>query len=121
MAAVRYTWMFRAAAFVYLLFGGFAIWRYGLTDFDPTNRPWGVGFGVFAALIGIFLFRGARLAITLSAIAAALVAICATLGVPMVNGPVILLFALVAVVAGAYAVMAARVLLPGDRGEPPTG
>ena len=87
MAAARYTWMFRAAAVVFLLFGGFAIWRYGLTQYDPAHRLWGVGFGLFAALVGIFLFRGSRLAITLSAIAAALIAICATLGVPMVNGP----------------------------------
>ena len=121
MAAVRYTWMFRAAAVVYLLFGGFAIWRYGLTGYDPAHRVWGVGFGVFAALIGIFLFRGAKLAITLSTIGAAVIAICATVGVPMVNGPAILLFALVAIVTGVYAVMAARVLLPRDRGEPPTG
>ena len=121
MAAARYTWMFRAAAVVFLLFGGFAIWRYGLTQYDPAHRLWGVGFGLFAALVGIFLFRGSRLAITLSAIAAALIAICATLGVPMVNGPAILLFALVAIVTGVYAVLAARVLLPGDRGDPPAG
>ena len=120
MAAVRYTWMFRAAAAVYLLFGLSAIWRFGLTGYDPSHRAWGVGFGLFAVLVGIFLFRGAKLATALSTIAAALIAICATLGVPMVNGPAILFFALVAIVAGVYAVLAARVLLPRDRREPPT-
>lgn len=112
--------MFRAAAAVYLLFGLSAIWRFGLTDYDPSHRVVGLAFGVLAALIGIFLFRGAKLAITLSTIAAAVIAICATLGVPMVSGPQILFFALVAIVAGIYAVLAARVLLPRDRGEPPT-
>ena len=44
MAAVRYPWMFRTAAVVYLLFGLSGLWRFGLTDYDPAHRPcwvWG--------------------------------------------------------------------------------
>ncbi len=106
--------MFRAAAVVYLLLGACMVWRYGLTDYDAAHRPWGVGIGVLAVLVGVFLFRRARWAIGSSAIGAAIVAIGAAVGVPMVHGPAILFFAGVAIVFGVYAAMAGRMLL--DRG-----
>ncbi len=103
--------MFRAAAVVYLLLGACVTWRYGLTDYDPANRPWVVGLGVLAMLVGAFLLRRARWAIGFSAIGAAIVAILAAVGVPVVHGPVILAFAAVAILFGVYAALAGRVLL----------
>jgi len=103
--------MFRAAAAVYLLLGACVAWKYGLTDYDPSHRPWGVGLGVLAILVGAFLLRRARWAIGLSAIGAAIVAILAAVGVPAVHGPVILVFAAIAMLFGVYAALAGRVLL----------
>ena len=77
MAAVRYAWMFRTAAVVYLLFGLSGIWRFGLTDYDPPHRLLGVGLGALAVIVGVFLFRRAKFAIALSAIGAAIIAISA--------------------------------------------
>ena len=58
MAAVRYTWMFRTAAVVFLLFGAAcALWRYGFTDYRPEQRPYGLAAGALALLVGVFLFR----------------------------------------------------------------
>ena len=111
MAAVRYTWMFRAAAVVYLFFGLSGIWRFGLTGYDPGHRLWGVAVGALAVIIGACLFRPARFAIALSAIGAAVVAIAAAVAAPIMQGPVILAFAGVAIVFALYATLAARVLL----------
>ena len=111
---VRYPWMFRAAAVVYLLLGACVAWSYGFTGYDVAHRPWGVGIGVLAIVVGVFLLRRARWAIGLSAIGAAIVAILAAIGVPLIHGPPILFFAAVAIVFGLYAAMAGRVML--DRG-----
>ena len=108
---VRYPWMFRAAAVVYLLLGASMAWRFGLTEYDPAHRAWGAGVGVLTMVVGAFLFGRARWAIGLSAIGAAIVAICAAVGAPMVQGPVILAFAAVAIVFGVYAALAGRALL----------
>ena len=77
MAAVRYTWMFRAAAVVFVFFGAVWLWRFGLTDYHPEQRPLGLGAGVLALVVGVFLMRRARFAIALSALAAAVVSISA--------------------------------------------
>ena len=103
--------MFRAAAVVYLLLGACMAWRFGLTDYDAAHRPWGVGIGVLAIVVGAFLWRRARWAIGLSAIGAAGVAMRAAVAVPVVHGPVILAFAAIAIVFGVYAALAGRVML----------
>ena len=115
-AVVRYPWMFRTAAVVYLLLGASMAWRFGLTDYDPAHRPWGAGVGVLALAVGVFLFRGARWAVGLSAIGAAIIAMAAAVAAPVMHGPVILAFALVAILFGVYAAMAGRTLLERSRG-----
>ena len=67
MAAVRYTWMFRTAAVLFLFFGVVWLWRFGLTDYHPEQRPYGLAAGVLALLVGVFLLRRHRLAIGVSA------------------------------------------------------
>jgi len=109
-AAVRYTWMFRTAAVVFALLGGSLLWRFGLTDYQPQNRPYGMAIGLAILATGVFLFRRARLAIGASAGAAGFVCVCATAAAPNAHGPVILFFAALALVSGVYAVLAARVL-----------
>lgn len=102
--------MFRTAAIFHLFFGLAATWRFGFTGDDPTHNPFGSALGVLSIVVGVFLFKPARFAIGLSAIGAAVVAISAAVGVPVVKGPGILAFALVAIVSGLYALMAAREL-----------
>jgi hypothetical protein len=111
MAVVRYTWMFRTAAVLFLFFAGVWLWRFGLTDYHPAQRPYGLAAGVFALIVGIFLLRRARFAIALSALCAAIVSISAAVFAPTAQGPVILFAAMVALVCGLYAAFAARVLL----------
>jgi peptidoglycan/LPS O-acetylase OafA/YrhL len=103
--------MFRAAAVVYLLLGASMAWRFGFTDYDPAHRALGVGIGVLLLLVGVFLFRRRRLAVGLSAIGAAIIAMAAAVAAPTMHGPVILAFALVAILFGVYAAMAGRSLL----------
>ena len=110
-AAVRYTWMFRTAAIVFLFFAGVWFWRFGMTEYHPEQRPYGLAAGVFALGVGFFLLRRARFAIALSALAAAVVSISAAVFAPTAHGPVILFAALLALLCGWYAVLAARVLL----------
>jgi hypothetical protein len=109
-AAVRYTWMFRAAAVLFVLLGASLLWRSGFTDYQPQYRPYGLAAGVAAIVVGIFLLRRARFAIGASACVCAFICVCATLAAPGAKGPVILFFAAVAIVCGVYAVLAARVL-----------
>jgi peptidoglycan/LPS O-acetylase OafA/YrhL len=103
--------MFRTAAVVYLLMGVSMVWRYGLTAYDPAHRLWGVPLGLLAAVVGVFLFKPARFAIGLSAIGAAFLAIAAALAAPIMKGPVILAFGVLALVAGVYATLAGRALI----------
>jgi hypothetical protein len=108
--AVRNLWMFRTAAIVHVFFGMAYVWKYGFTGEGPMDNPFGSALGVSSILVGVFLFKPARIAIGLSAISAAVVAISAAVGVPVVKGPAIFAFALVAILCGLYAVMAAREL-----------
>src|SRR3954471_11350397 len=111
MAAVRYTWMFRTAAVLFLFLAVVWFWRFGLTDYHPEQRPYGLGASLLALIVGIFLLRRARFAIALSALAATVVSISAAVFAPTAHGPVILFAAMLALVCGLYAVFAARVLL----------
>jgi hypothetical protein len=117
--AVRYTWMFRTAALVFVLLGASVLWRFGLTDYLPQYRPYGLAFGAVILVVGVFLFRRARFAVAASACASSILCICATVAAPNAQGPVILFFAGLALICGAYAVLAARTLVrptgPGDR------
>ena len=111
MAAVRYTWMFRTAAVLFLFFACVVVVEIRLTDYHPEQRPYGLAAGVFALVIGIFLLRRARFAIALSALAATVVGVSAAVFAPTARGPVILFAAMLALVCGLYAAFAARVLL----------
>ena len=116
MAAVRYTWILRAAAVIYLLFGLSGIWRYGLTDFNPSYRFLGLGLGVLSVVTGVFLFRRAKFAIALSAIGAAIVAVAGALAAPVMHGPVILAVGVLVLLCALYAALAVRVLFTRDSG-----
>jgi hypothetical protein len=110
-AAVRYIWMFRTAAAVFLAFGALWIWRFGLTDFEPEHRPWGLGAGAAALVTGYFLFGLKRFAIGASVVVAAIVGVSAILFALTVKpGPGILFLAALAIVCVAYAVLAVRAL-----------
>jgi peptidoglycan/LPS O-acetylase OafA/YrhL len=111
MAAVRHTWMFRAAALVFLFFGGVWLWRFGLTDYQPERRLYGLIAGGAAVLIGIFLWRRSRPAIGLSAVASVIISLSAAAFAPSAHGPAILALAALALLGAVYAVLAARVLL----------
>jgi len=115
MAAVRHTWMFRAAAVVFVLLGVSLLWRFTLTDYQPQYRLYGLAFGIAALTIGAFLFRPARAAIGASAGVSAFICICATVAAPNGHGPVILFFAALAILCGGYAVFAARALGLGTK------
>ena len=67
----------------------------------------GILLGGLAVLVGIYLFRGARLAIGLSALGAAFVAIAAAVAAPAMRGPVILALGVFALAVGGYAALAA--------------
>ena len=110
MAAIRYTWMFRMAAVVCLLFGLVWIWRFGFTDYAPQYRLVGIGAGAFGCVVAVFLLWRAKFAIALSAIGAAFFGICAAVAAPIMHGPVILAFAALAILLAVYSVLAARVL-----------
>jgi hypothetical protein len=109
-AAVRYTWMFRTAAVPFVLLGASLLWRFGFTDYQPQYRPYGLAIAIAALAIGTFLFRQSRIAIGASAAVSLFICLCATIAAPSARGPVILLFASLAILSGAYAALAARVL-----------
>jgi hypothetical protein len=114
MAVIRYIWMFRIAAVVFLALGLAWLWQFGLTDFRPEQRLYGLVLGLLAFLTGIFLFRCARAAIAISAFAAVIVAVSAVLFVPKASGGGILLLIGLAVAGGLYAALSFRVLFtPG--------
>jgi hypothetical protein len=114
-AAVRYTWMFRTAAVLFLAFGLSWLWRFGFTDFHPEQRPYGLVGGVLGLLLGTFLFRLKRFAIGASALAFAIVGISAAVFAPNSKGPAILFLAALAIVCAVYAVLAARVVFSASR------
>ena len=109
-AAVRYTWMFRTAAVVFMGLGAAWLWTFTLTDFRPEQRPYGLAAGVLALLVGIFLMRRHRVAIGISAGAATLVGLSAAVFAPESRGPAILFLAALAIACCVYAVLAVRVL-----------
>lgn len=109
-AAVRYTWMFRMAAVVFLLMGAAWVWTFGFTDYHPEQRPYGLAAAIAAGLLGYFLLRRRRFAIGVSAIAATIVSLSAAVFAPSATGPAILFLAALAIVCIGYAVLAARVL-----------
>jgi hypothetical protein len=112
--AVRYQRMFRTAAVLFVLSGSSLLWRFGFTDYEPQYRPYGLAAGVFAFAIGVLVFRRARVAIGASAVISAFICLCATVAAPSARGPVILFFAGLAILSGAYTVLAARVLFQRD-------
>jgi hypothetical protein len=110
MAAVRYSGMFRTAAVLFLGFGLIWLWRFGLTDYHPEQRPYGLAAGVLALLLAISLWRLRRFAIGASAVAAGVVGISAAVFAPSAKGPVILFLAGLAIACILYAVAAVREL-----------
>jgi hypothetical protein len=114
-AAVRYRWMFRTAAVLFLAFGAIWIWRFGFTDYHPEHRPFGLAGGAVALIVGAFLFRLRRYAIGVSAVAAAVVGLSATVFATSVRGPGILVLALLAIGCMVYTVLAVRALVAKPR------
>jgi hypothetical protein len=120
-AVVRYLWMFRTAAVVFLFFGLVWLWRFGLTDYHPDQRPFGLAAGLIAVLISVLLFRLQRMAIGFSAVAVAIVGVSAAVYAPNAQGPAILFLAGLAIVCVLYAVLAFRALtssVPGAGSAP---
>jgi hypothetical protein len=109
-AAVRYIGMFRTAAVIFVFFGALWIWRFAFTDYHPEQRPFGLALGGLALVVGVFLFRRARAAIGISVVASASLCLLATLAIPSIQGPPILLFAGIAILAGVYSALALRAL-----------
>ena len=114
MAAVRYNWMFRTAAVVFILFGAFWIFDATWSQKFSGARPYLLAGGLAAVVIGVMLFRRMKAGIALSALASAIVSICAAVAAPQMHGPGIVVLALLAIVTGLYAALAARELF-GDR------
>jgi hypothetical protein len=109
-AVVRYIWMFRAAAVVYLLLGAAWLWTFAFTDYHPEQRPYGLAASAAALSVSYYLFHRRRFAIGISAVVATIVCLSATVFAPSAQGPAILFLAGLAIVCGVYAVFAARVL-----------
>ena len=109
-AVVRYIWMFRTAAVVFLFFGLVWLWRFGLTDYHPEQRPYGLAAGVVAVWVSFLMFRMRRMAIGISAVAVAIVGVSAAVFAPSAKGPAILFLAGLAMVCVVYAVLAFRAL-----------
>jgi hypothetical protein len=115
MAVIRYIWMFRIAAVVFVALGLSWLWQFGLTDYRADQRLYGLALGLITFLTGILLFRRAKAAIAISALSAVVVAVSAVLFVPNASGPGILFLIGVAVAGGLYAALSFRVLF-GPRG-----
>jgi MYXO-CTERM domain-containing protein len=112
---VRYTWMFRTAAAVFLLLGAAWLWTFAFTDYHPEQRPYGLAAALAALALAYFLFHRRRFAVGVSAVVAAIVCLSATVFAPNAHGPGILFLAALAILCGVYAVLAARVLF--ERGS----
>ena len=116
MAAARYTWMFRTAAVVFVLFGSFWLFDATWSQKFADARPYLLAGGLAAIAVGVMLFRRARTGIALSALSAAIVSISAAVAAPQMRGPGILALALLAIVTGLYAALATRELF-ADHGR----
>jgi hypothetical protein len=110
MPAVRYKWMFRTAAVVFLFFGAVWIWRFGFTDYRADLKLYGLPAGAAALIVGVLLLRLQRVAIGISAAAAAVVGISAAVMAPNSTGPVILFLAGLALACVLYAALAIRAI-----------
>ena len=110
MAAVRHAALFRTAAVIHAGFGLIWLWRFGLTDYRPEQRLYGLALGLLTFLTGVFLLRRAKAAIAISALSAVVVAVSAVLFVPSASGPGILFLIGLAVAGGLYAALSFRVL-----------
>jgi hypothetical protein len=110
MAAVRYNWMFRTAAVIFLLFGIFWLFDATVSQKFAAVRPYLLAGGLVAIAISLMLFRRMKTGIASSAAIAAVVCICAAVAAPQMRGPGILALALFALVTGLYAALAAREL-----------
>ena len=112
LAAVRYTWMFRTAAVVFLFFGGVWLWRFGFTDYHVEQRPYGLAGGLHCAHGRSISCSGVRrVAIGVSASRRRGGAAFPRRFLPLTrHGPAILFLAGLAIVCCIYAVLAARVL-----------
>lgn len=108
--------MFRSAAVVFLFFGLVWLWRFGLTDYHPEQRPYGLAAGVLALILGIMLLRLRRFAIGASAVAAGIVGLSAAVFAPSTKGPAILFLAALALLCVVYAVLAVRALAGASSG-----
>jgi hypothetical protein len=109
--AVRYTWMFRTAALIFLFFGAVWLWRFGFTDYHPGQRPLGLAAGAATLIVGAFLMVLKRWAIAVSAVAAVVVGVSAAVFGPNSHGPAILFLAGMALACIVYAALAMRVVL----------
>lgn len=98
------------AAVVFLSFGLIWLWRFGLSDYQPQNKLYGLAGGALAVLLGITLLRLKRAAIGASAVAAAIVGLSAAVFAPNTKGPAILFLAALAIVCVVYAVLALRAM-----------
>jgi hypothetical protein len=116
--AVRYIGMFRTAAVVYVALGACFLWSYGLTDRFAAYRLYGLAGGVLTIVVGILLFRRTRFAIASSALGTGIVCLLAIVGLPAVHGPVILLFAALALLTAIYTALSLRVLFSRDGAAP---
>jgi hypothetical protein len=114
-AVVRYIWMFRMAAAIFLALGGAWLWTFAFTDYRPSLRPYGLAASAAALSLSWFLFHRRRFAIGASAIGSTFLCLAATVAAPIARGPGILFLAGLAIVCGVYAVFAARALF--DRGS----
>jgi hypothetical protein len=110
--------MFRTVAIVFLLFGLTWLWRFGMTDYHPEQRPYGLAAGLLALALAVLLWRLRRFAIGASAAAAGIVGVSAAVFAPTTKGPVILFLAGLAIACLLYAVIAVREL---TRAEPSGG
>jgi hypothetical protein len=108
MAVVRYRWMFRTAAVVFLLLGLAWLWTATATQLYAAQRPLLLGAGIIAIVTAVAVFRRARWAIVVSAIAAAIVGVSAALFIPNASGPGVLFLLGLAVVCGCYAALSFR-------------
>jgi hypothetical protein len=116
-AAVRYIGMFRTAAAFYLLFGASFIWTFGFSAEYAAKRAAGLALGLLMIAVAIYLFRGARWAIGLSALGTTVLCLSATLAVPAVHGPVILFVAVLAIASAIYTALSVRALF--GKGDAP--
>jgi uncharacterized membrane protein len=102
--------MFRAAAVVFVLFGVFWLFDATWSEKFSGARPYLLAGGLAAIAVGVMLFRRMKTGIALSAVASAVVSICAAVAAPQMHGPGIVVLALLAIATGLYAALAAREL-----------